>query len=128
PAFRRARAAEVAAASPDVTRRPHGYRWAPRRRMMLPQHQHALGGTMASYNEVQTAVRAEKVKLWLGWAAGIVIALIIASATRNIAIVSVITQVLLVVVFLLLTFTVFRMTTALNRKADAARARVLDED
>lgn len=83
---------------------------------------------MASYNEVQTAVRAEKVKLWLGWAAGIVIALIIASATKNIAIVSVITQVLLVVVFLLLTFTVFRMTTALNRKADAARAKVLGDD
>ncbi|MFI5664606.1 hypothetical protein [Streptomyces sp. NPDC051684] len=83
---------------------------------------------MASYREIQSAVRAEKVKLWLGWAAGIGIAAIIASATRNIAVVSVITQVLLVVVFLLLTFTVFRMTTALNRKADRARAEVLGDD
>lgn len=83
---------------------------------------------MASYLEVQKAVRAEKVKLWLGWAAGIAIMLIVASATRNVAIVSVITQVLLVVTFLLLTFTVFRMTTVLNRKADAARAEVLGDD
>jgi hypothetical protein len=83
---------------------------------------------MASYREIQSAVRAEKVKLWLGWAAGIAIAAIIASATRNIAVVSVVTQVLLVVVFLLLTFTVFRMTTALNRKVDRARAEVLGDD
>ncbi|MFF2650375.1 hypothetical protein [Streptomyces sp. NPDC058045] len=83
---------------------------------------------MASYSEIQKAVRAEKVKLWLGWAAGIGIVALIASGTRNIAVLSVITQVLLVVVFLLLTFTVFRMTTALNKKADAARAEVLGDD
>ncbi|MCX5201059.1 hypothetical protein OG897_06230 [Streptomyces sp. NBC_00237] len=82
---------------------------------------------MGNYRELQSAVRAEKIKLWLGWASGNGIMAIIASATRSIAIVSVITQVLLVVVFLLLTFTVFRMTGALNRKVDAARAEVLGD-
>ncbi|MDR3079627.1 MAG: hypothetical protein LBV60_01635 [Streptomyces sp.] len=83
---------------------------------------------MSSYRELQSAVRAEKVKLWLGWLAGIGIAAILASATRNVAVVSVITQVLLVAVFVALTFTVFRMTSALNRKVDAARAEVLGDD
>jgi hypothetical protein len=83
---------------------------------------------MASYSEVQKAVRAEKIRLWLGWISGIGITAIIASATRHVAVVSVITQVLLVVVFLLLTFIVFRMTGVLNRKADAARAEVLGEE
>ncbi|MFB7711602.1 hypothetical protein [Streptomyces sp. NPDC056105] len=80
---------------------------------------------MPSYNEVQTAVRVEKLKLWFAWIAGNVITFIVAGATQDIAIVSVITQVLLVVVFVTLTVALFRMTGALNRKADAARRGVL---
>jgi spore maturation protein SpmB len=46
--------------------------------------------------------------------------LIIANvATQNIAVVSVVTQVLLVVVFVALTVALFRMTGALNRRAAA---------
>ncbi|MFD6619958.1 hypothetical protein ACFWFB_32475 [Streptomyces albidoflavus] len=82
---------------------------------------------MPNYNEVHTAVRTEKRNLWLAWAAGNVIMFLIARATRNIAVVSVVTQVLVVVVFLALTVTLFRMTSALNRKADAARREVLGE-
>jgi hypothetical protein len=82
---------------------------------------------MPNYNEVHTAVRAEKRNLWFAWAAGNVIMFLIARATRNIAVVSVVTQVLVVVVFLALTVTLFRMTGALNRKADAARREVLGE-
>ncbi|MFB6679617.1 hypothetical protein ACFCWG_46000 [Streptomyces sp. NPDC056390] len=82
---------------------------------------------MANYNEVQSAVRVEKLKIWFSWICGNVIMLIIAGATQDIAFVSVITQVLLAVVFLGLTVALFRMTGALNRKADAARREVLGE-
>lgn len=82
---------------------------------------------MATCNEVQSAVRTEKVKLWFAWIAGNVIMFLIARATRDIAVVSVITQVLVAVVFLALTVALFRMTGALNRKADRARREVLGE-
>ncbi|MGW6747628.1 hypothetical protein [Streptomyces sp. NPDC055006] len=82
---------------------------------------------MANYNEVQQAVRVEKLKIWFAWVCGNVIMFIIAGATQDVAVVSVITQVLLVVVFVALTVALFRMTGALNRKADAARREVLGE-
>ncbi|MFE5028258.1 hypothetical protein ACFRAO_34355 [Streptomyces sp. NPDC056656] len=82
---------------------------------------------MANYNEVQQAVRGEKFKLWFAWITGNVIMFVVAGATQDIAVVSVITQVLLVVVFVPLTVALFRMTGALNRKADAARREVLGE-
>ncbi|MFE6955478.1 hypothetical protein [Streptomyces sp. NPDC057696] len=67
-------------------------------------------------------------KIWFAWFCGNVIMLIIAGATQDIAVVSVITQVLLVVVFLGLTVALFRMTGALNRKADAARREALGDE
>ncbi|WHM36628.1 hypothetical protein [Streptomyces sp. BPTC-684] len=51
----------------------------------------------------------------------------ITSATKNIAIVSVITQVLLVVLGLLFTIAAVTMTNRLNRKAEAARREVLGD-
>jgi hypothetical protein len=83
---------------------------------------------MASYGDVQKAVRVEKTRVWFGWLAGNVIMAIIANATKNVAVVSVVTQVLLVVVFVALTVALFRMTGALNRWAAAARREVLGED
>ncbi|MFJ2240453.1 hypothetical protein [Streptomyces sp. NPDC087859] len=83
---------------------------------------------MASYSEVQKAVRVEKFRIWAGWLAGNVIMVIIANGTQDIAIVSVVTQVLFVVVFLALTVALFRMTGALNRRAEAARREVLGND
>ncbi|MEU5323482.1 hypothetical protein AB0G67_43040 [Streptomyces sp. NPDC021056] len=80
---------------------------------------------MASYSEVQKAVRVEKFRIWVGWLAGNVIMAIIANGTQDIAIVSVVTQVLFVVVFLALTVALLRMTGALNRRAEAARREVL---
>lgn len=82
----------------------------------------------SSYADVQKAVRVEKVRIWFGWLAGNAIMLIIASATANVAVLSVITQVLFVVVFIALTVALFRMTGALNRKAAAARREVLGDD
>lgn len=83
---------------------------------------------MSSYSEVQRAVRVEKLRIWFGWLCGNVILLIVALATQRVAILSVVTQVLLVAVFFALTVALFRMTGALNRKAERARREVLGED
>lgn len=83
---------------------------------------------MANYSDIQKAVRVEKLRIWFGWLAGNAIMLIIANGTRNIAVVSVITQVLFLATFLALTVALFRMTGALNRKAAAARREVLGDD
>jgi len=83
---------------------------------------------MASYSDVQKAVRVEKLRIWLAWLCGNFILLMIAVATQHVAVVSVVTLVLLVAGFLALTVALFRMTGALNRKADAARREVLGDD
>lgn len=83
---------------------------------------------MADYGEIQRAVRVEKFRIWFAWVCGNFIMLIIANGTKDVAVVSVITQVLMVVVFLALTVALFRMTGALNRRAAAARREVLGDD
>lgn len=83
---------------------------------------------MSEYRDVQSAVRVEKLRIWFAWLTGTVILLFIALRTQSIHIVSVITQTLLIVGFLLLTFTAVRMSNALNRKAAAMRREVLGED
>jgi hypothetical protein len=83
---------------------------------------------MSSYSEVQRAVRVEKLRIWFAWLCGNVIALIVALATQRVAVLGVVTQVLLVAVFVGLTVALFRMTGALNRKAAAARREVLGDD
>jgi hypothetical protein len=90
-------------------------------------HRHVLGGTVSDYREIQSAVRMEKFKIWFAWASGGVIWLIITNATQNVRIVSVITQVLLVVLGILSTTAAVTMTIKLNRKADAARRDVLGD-
>ncbi|MFE2132249.1 hypothetical protein ACFW9X_03220 [Streptomyces sp. NPDC059466] len=82
---------------------------------------------MATYREVQTAVRVEKLRIWFAWACGNFILLAIALATQHVHIVSVVTQLLLVAGFLALTIALFRMTGALNRKAAEARKDVLGD-
>jgi uncharacterized membrane protein YoaK (UPF0700 family) len=82
---------------------------------------------VASYSDVQKAVRVEKVRIWFAWATGNFIMLAVALATQSIHIVSVITQVLLVATFAALTFAGVRMSNALNRKAEAARRDVLGD-
>ena len=83
---------------------------------------------MSNYRDVQTAVRVEKLRIWFAWICGNVILAILANGTKDVRILSVITQVLLVAGFLALTVALFRMTGALNRKAAAARREVLGED
>lgn len=82
---------------------------------------------MPSYREVQSAVRVEKFRIWFAWFSGGFIMLGIALATQHIHIVSVITQVLLIVLGILSTIAAVRMTNALNRKAEAARKEVLGD-
>jgi uncharacterized membrane protein YobD (UPF0266 family) len=83
---------------------------------------------MPSYIDVQKAVRAEKRRIWFGWLCGGIIWLIITNATKNVPVVSVITQVLLVVLGLLSTWTAMRMSNALSRKEEVARREVLGDD
>ncbi|MGX1515019.1 hypothetical protein [Streptomyces collinus] len=83
---------------------------------------------MSNYRDVQTAVRVEKLRIWFAWICGNVILVILANGTKDVRILSVITQVLLVAGFLALTVALFRMTGALNRKAAAARREVLGDD
>lgn len=83
---------------------------------------------MSNYRDVQTAVRVEKLRIWFAWICGNVILAILANGTKDVHILSVITQVLLVAGFLALTVALFRMTGALNRKAAAARREVLGDD
>ncbi|MFK0172615.1 hypothetical protein ACIQU5_27845 [Streptomyces sp. NPDC090306] len=80
-----------------------------------------------SYSDVHRAIRAEKTRIWAAWLSGGVIWLIITNATRNVAILSIATQVLLIVLGILSTYAAVRMTRALNRKEDAARRNVLGD-
>ncbi|MEV0470231.1 hypothetical protein [Streptomyces prunicolor] len=82
---------------------------------------------MSDYRDIQSAVRVEKFRIWFAWLAGNAIMLIIALATQHVHVVSAVTQTLLVVAFILLTFTAVRMSNALNRKAAAARKDVLGD-
>lgn len=82
---------------------------------------------MTSYSDVEKAVRVEKFRIWSAWVCGGIIWLIITNATRNVAVVSVITEVLLVVLGVLSTIAAVTMTSRLNRKADAARKEVLGD-
>jgi len=83
---------------------------------------------VASYSDVQRAVSVEKLRIWFAWLCGNAILLMLAYGTRNVSVLSVVTQTLLVVGFLALTIALFRMTGALNRKALAARREVLGDD
>ncbi|MFD3841738.1 hypothetical protein ACFWWC_36630 [Streptomyces sp. NPDC058642] len=84
-------------------------------------------GPLLAQRQWQKAVRVEKFRIWAGWLAGHAIMAIIANGTKDIAIVSVAMQVLLVV-FPALTVALFRMTGTLNRRAEAARREVLGND
>jgi energy-converting hydrogenase Eha subunit C len=83
---------------------------------------------LPSYSDVQRAVRVEKFRIWFAWLSGGAIMLIIANATKDVHVLSVITQSLLIVLGVLATVAAVRMTSALNRKADGARREVLGED
>ncbi|MFD5452188.1 hypothetical protein [Streptomyces sp. NPDC127100] len=81
-----------------------------------------------SYRDVQSAVRVEKFRIWFAWVSGGFIMLGIALACQDIAVVSVITQVLLVVLGVLSTIAAVTMSNRLNRRAAEARRRVLGDD
>ncbi|MCX5167626.1 hypothetical protein [Streptomyces antibioticus] len=82
---------------------------------------------MSEYSDVQKAVNVEKFRIWFAWACGGFVGLGVAIATQHVHIVSVITQVLFVGLGVLFTIAAVRMTNALDRKADAARKKVLGD-
>ncbi|MEV6105853.1 hypothetical protein AB0M28_14210 [Streptomyces sp. NPDC051940] len=83
---------------------------------------------MPSYSEIQSAVRAEKFKIWFAWFAGGWITLGVALATQNVRIVSVITQVIFAAYAIVFTYIAVKMTNRLNRKIDPLRRQVLGDD
>ncbi|MEU6590745.1 hypothetical protein ABZ923_16240 [Streptomyces sp. NPDC046881] len=82
---------------------------------------------MASYSDVQKAVQVEKFRIWFAWVSGGIIMAIITNATRDIAVVSVITVVPFFGLGALATIAAVRMANALNRKAETARREVLGD-
>lgn len=83
---------------------------------------------MSSYSDVQKAVRVEKIRIWFAWACGFWVALGLAIATKDVHIVSVITQLAFAAGGIAFTFAAVRMTNGLNRRAEAARREVLGDD
>ncbi|MFJ4990052.1 hypothetical protein ACIP9H_40430 [Streptomyces sp. NPDC088732] len=81
-----------------------------------------------SYTDIERAVRTEKRQLWTAWFCGGVIWLIIAYATKDVPVLSVITQVLFFALGIAFTVIAIKMSRALNRKASTARRRVLGDD
>ncbi|WP_030569775.1 hypothetical protein [Streptomyces aureocirculatus] len=81
-----------------------------------------------SYRDVQSAVRVEKFRIWFAWFSGGFIMLGITLACQDIAVVSVITQTLLVVLGIAFSFITVKMTNQLNRRAAEARRQVLGDD
>jgi len=82
---------------------------------------------MASYSDVQKAVRKEKRQIWAAWFVGGWVGLGIANATKDMHVVSVITQVLFVGLGVAFTFTAVKMSRALTGKEEAARREVLGD-
>jgi len=83
---------------------------------------------MSSYSDVQKAVRVEKFRIWFAWVCAGVIALIVGRAVAGLGVAGTVVQLLLAAAWLALTVAAFRMTGALNRRAEAARREVLGDD
>ncbi|MFI8531076.1 hypothetical protein ACIGMX_12585 [Streptomyces aquilus] len=83
---------------------------------------------MSRYRDVQTAVRVEKLRIWLAWLAGTIIILIAVRAVRNLDVVNTVVEIIGLITFGLLSFTAVRMINALNRRAAAERREILGDD
>lgn len=83
---------------------------------------------MSDYRDVQTAVRVEKLRIWLGWLAGTIIILIIGRAIELLGAPAAITEIIGLIAFLLLSVTAVRMINALNRRAATKRREILGDD
>jgi surface polysaccharide O-acyltransferase-like enzyme len=82
---------------------------------------------VSEYRDIQSAVRAEKFKIWFAWFCGGFIMLGITIASKDIHILNVVTTALLVVLGVAFTIAAVRMTNALNRKVDKARKDILGD-
>ncbi|NYV72972.1 hypothetical protein [Streptomyces sp. UH6] len=81
-----------------------------------------------SYSDIQKAVRVEKFRVWAAWFAGGFVMLGITNASSDIAYLGDIMLILFTVGLVAFTFVAFKMTNALNRKAEAARREALGDD
>lgn len=83
---------------------------------------------MASYSEIQKAVRVEKFHIWFTWASGGLVAFLVTRATLHIHILGAVTQITFGVLGILATFPAVAMTNQLNKKATAAHREILGDD
>lgn len=80
-----------------------------------------------TYSDVLRATRGEKLRVWFAWLCGGIIWTLITNGTRNVHVVSVITQVLWFVLGILFTTAAVIMTRRLNRRLAVARREVLGD-
>ncbi|MER6678810.1 hypothetical protein [Streptomyces sp. NPDC000983] len=83
---------------------------------------------MATYSEIQKAVRVEKFRIWFAWACGAWVGIGVIGTTQDIRIWGVVTQIVFGGLGVLATVAAVRMTNALNRRAEASRREVLGSD
>lgn len=83
---------------------------------------------MASYRDVQSAVRTEKVRIWFAWLCGGWVAVGVMVTTKDIEVWGMVAQVVFIGLGIAATVTAVRMTNALNRRAERERRAVLGDD
>ncbi|WP_030569627.1 hypothetical protein [Streptomyces aureocirculatus] len=83
---------------------------------------------MASYSDVQKAVRVEKFRIWFAWLCGGWVAVGIMVTTKDVEIWGTVAQIVFIGLGIAATVAAVRMTNALNRRAERERRAVLGDD
>ncbi|WP_063803525.1 hypothetical protein [Streptomyces silvensis] len=83
---------------------------------------------MASYSDVQKAVRVEKVRIWFAWLCGAWVAIGVMVTTKDMKPWGTIAQIIFIGLGIAATVTAVRMTSAMNRRAERERRAVLGDD
>lgn len=83
---------------------------------------------MSEYSDVQKAIRVEKVRIWFAWLCGGWVGIGAMAATEDIPVWGTVTFCVFGILGVLATIAAVRMTSALNRRAERERRRVLGDD
>ncbi|MFH9072689.1 hypothetical protein [Streptomyces alboflavus] len=83
---------------------------------------------MASYSDVQKAVRVEKFRIWAAWFCGGWVGVGVMVTTKEMKPWGLVAQVVFIGLGVAATVTAVRMTNALNRRAERERRAVLGDD
>ncbi|MFF6781426.1 hypothetical protein [Streptomyces sp. NPDC012510] len=83
---------------------------------------------MSNYSDIQKAVRVEKLRIWFAWLCGGWVGGGIMITTADTPIWGTVTLAVFGTLGILATIAAVRMTSALNRRAERERRRVLGDD